>query len=135
MHPPRPRAQQVCCGTMSTTNGHGVAGGRAAVRLLQGYLWHPQDADVDLEHYLPHELDEAHVLWDVVQPPFAFFENGEPTAGQVFYQFTVLRVYEVRPGGDALHADAEAASQALNPLLEATPQGVGWQLWEDLREL
>lgn len=111
------------------------AGGRAAVRLLQGYLWHPESLDVDLEQFLPHDLDDAHVLWDAVQPPFAFFENGEPTATQTFYQFTVLRLYDEKPGADALHAHAEAASHALNPLLDATPPGVGWQLWEDLREL
>lgn len=122
-------------------------GGRAAVRLLQGYVWHPQDADIDLETFLPHELDlpapdehaeqeeGAHVLWDSVNPPFAFFENGEPTASQAFYQFTVLRVYEPRPDNDALHADAQAASGLLGPLLEGTPDGVGWQLWEDLRDL
>lgn len=116
------------------------------MRLLQGYVWHPQDEDVDLEHFLPRELDlptppglaeaeEAHVLWDTISPPFAFFENGEPTATQTFYQFTVLRVYDQRPGNDDLHADAVAASQALNPLLDGTPEGVGWQLWEDLRDL
>ncbi|UBV44001.1 DUF3208 domain-containing protein [Deinococcus taeanensis] len=121
------------------------AGGRAAVRLLQGYVWHPQEADIDLENFLPHELDlagsdageneGAHVLWDGVTAPFAFFENGEPTASQAFYQFTVLRVYGARPDNDALHADAEAASQMLEPLLSGTPAGVGWQLWEDLRDL
>lgn len=119
-------------------------GGRAAVRLLQGYLWHPAGADLDLEHFLPRELDvtphtaedeNAHVLWDEITPPFAFFENGEPTASQTFYQFTVLRVYEEKPDNDALHADALVASNSLQPLLEATPEGVGWQLWEDLREL
>lgn len=121
-------------------------GGRAAVRLLQGYVWYPQDADVDLDLFLPRDLDlpaasseiepeAAHVLWDEVDPPFAFFENGEPTASQVFFQFTVLRVYEERPAAEALHHDAQAASQALNPLLETTPPGVGWQLWEDLRDL
>lgn len=107
-------------------------------------MWHPADAEVDLELFLPRELElssgthedeDAHVLWDEVTPPFAFFENGEPTAGQTFYQFTVLRVYEEKPENEALHADALAASTALNPLLEATPEGVGWQLWEDLREL
>ncbi|GAA5437281.1 DUF3208 domain-containing protein [Deinococcus sp. A31D244] len=121
------------------------AGGRAAVRLLQGYVWHPQGADIELEHYLPHELDltpgtaddqeAAHVLWDGVTPPFAFFENGEPTASQAFYQFTVLRVYGERPSNDALHDDATAASQLLGPLLDGTPEGFGWQLWEDLRDL
>ncbi|NTY02185.1 DUF3208 domain-containing protein [Deinococcus sp. JMULE3] len=133
------------------SNSESAPGGRAAVRLLQGYVWHPQDAEIDLESYLPHELDlpapgetadqsgaeqeGAHVLWDSVQPPFAFFENGEPTASQAFYQFTVLRVYEPRPDNDALHADAQAASGMLGPLLEVTPDGVGWQLWEDLRDL
>lgn len=109
--------------------------GRAAIRLLQGYLWHPADADLDLESYLPRELEDAYLLWDVVNPPFAFFENGEPTAYQTFYQFTVLQVYDARPPAAALNADAKAASEALGPLLEATPGGVGWQLWEDLREL
>lgn len=128
---------------VSSTDPH--PRGRAAVRLLQGYVWHPEAADVDLEHFLPRELDlppptsdeheGAHVLWDQVQPPFAFFENGEPTASQTFYQFTVLRVYDERPSNDTLHGDATAASEALNPLLDGTPDGVGWQLWEDLREL
>ncbi|WP_424950075.1 DUF3208 domain-containing protein [Deinococcus sp.] len=113
----------------------GHPAGRAAIRLLQGYLWHPAQTDLDLESYLPRELDEAYLLWDVVQPPFAFFENGEPTAQQTFYQFTVLQVYDARPDADDLNADAKAASDALAPLLEATPGGVGWQLWEDLREL
>ncbi|GGL71493.1 hypothetical protein GCM10010840_07020 [Deinococcus aerolatus] len=122
------------------------AGGRAAIRLLQGYIWHAQDGDIDLEHFLPRELDlpsppglaeqeSAHVLWDTVNPPFAFFENGDPTASQVFYQFTVLRVYDERPSNAELHEDASAASQSLGPLLDGTPEGVGWQLWEDLREL
>ena len=109
--------------------------GRAAIRLLQGYLWHPAHADLDLESFLPHELDEAYLLWDTVHPPFAFFENGEPTASQMFYQFTVLRVYESRPAADDLNGNAMAASQVLGPLLEGMPDGVGWQLWEDLREL
>lgn len=119
--------------------------GRAAIRLLQGYVWHPasqgEDSpsehfeDFDLENYLPRELGEAHVLWDKISAPFAFFENGTPTASQVFYQFTVLQMYDLRPPAEQLNADALSASQTLEPLLEATPEGVGWQLWEDLREL
>ncbi len=58
-----------------------------------------------------------------------------PRASQVFYQFTVLRVYDERPDNAELHEDASAASQALGPLLDGTPEGFGWQLWEDLREL
>lgn len=109
--------------------------GRAAVRLLQGYLWYPQESDLDLESFLPSELDEAHLLWDRVNPPFAFFENGLPTSDQAFYQFTVLEVFEERPDAAALHRKAQHISEVLGPLLEATPEGVGWQLWEDLRDL
>lgn len=90
---------------------------------------------MDLDAYLPRELDEANVLWDEIDPPFAFFDNGEPSSGQVFYQFTVLRVYDERPSAEQLHTDAQEASQALEPLLQATPAGLGWQLMEDLREL
>lgn len=107
----------------------------AAVRLLQGYLWHPRDLAGEPGDWLPAELGEAHVLWDEVRPPFAFFENGEPTASQTFYQFTSLRVYDRRPDNETLHVHAQALTEALGPLLEATPAGVGWQLWEDLREL
>jgi Protein of unknown function (DUF3208) len=137
-----PSAAPSTTGSSSSPGATSPDSGRAAVRLLQGYLWHPSDPDgegafedFDLENYLPHELGEAKVLWDDVRPPFAFFENGEPTASQAFYQFTVLQLYDARPSATDLNADAQAASQALGPLLEATPTGVGWQLWEDLREL
>ncbi len=106
-----------------------------AIRLLQGYLWHPADADVELSAYLPGELAGAQLLWDEVRPPFAFFENGELSASQTFYQFTALRRYEGRPENETLHAHALALQGELSPRLEATPPGVGWQLWEDLREL
>lgn len=128
---------------MSTTQSS--IRGRAAVRLLQGYLWHPTKAELDLESFLPRELElsseinlseeNAHVLWDEVNPPFAFFDNGEPTASQTFFQFTVLRVYDQRPSNELLHNEAQSASYLLNPLLDGTPEGVGWQIWEDLREL
>lgn len=147
----RPPKGAAKCTTLPTVNdaaspsdSASSSGTRSAVRLLQGYLWHPvseEDTpsehfeDFDLENYLPHELGEAHLLWDQISPPFAFFENGEPTASQVFYQFTALQLYDTRPTSAQLGADAQAASQALEPLLEATPAGVGWQLWEDLREL
>ncbi len=108
---------------------------RSAVRLLQGYLWHPKDADIDLENYLPRETEDAFVMWDEVAPPFAFFDNGEPSASQTVYQFTVLRLYDQKPDNDTLHAHAEAVSAALAPLLDSTPEGVGWDLREDLREL
>ncbi|MBB6097018.1 HAD superfamily hydrolase (TIGR01509 family) [Deinobacterium chartae] len=109
--------------------------GQHAVRLLQGYLWHPKEAGFELAQYLPAELEGAHLLWDEVRPPFAFFENGELTAGQTFYQFTVVDLWDRKPSNDESHARAEAVSRALEPLLEATPPGVGWQLMEDLRFL
>lgn len=105
------------------------------MRLLQGYLWHPRDLHVDLDAFLPREIDDSDVLWDEIEPPFAFFENGEPSAGQQFYQLTVLKIYEEPALAEQLHRDAEEASLALAPLLESTPKGVGWQLTEDLREL
>lgn len=110
------------------------------IRLLQGYLWHPKDAQYDLGDFLPPLLADAHLAWDEVTPPFAFFENGELTSSQVFYQFTAFRLYpagphQKTPDNDALHAHAQLLSEALAPLLNATPPGVGWQLWEDLREL
>lgn len=113
---------------------------RAAVRLLQGYLWYSKEADIDLEHFLPKELesmgeDPAYVLWDEITPPFAFFDSGEPTSGHYFYQFTVLSVYEQKPSSERLQEDALLANRLLQPLLESTPQGLGWKLWEDLREL
>lgn len=113
---------------------------RAAVRLLQGYLWYSKEADIDLEHFLPKELesmgeDPVYVLWDEITPPFAFFDSGEPTSDQYFYQFTVLSVYEQKPSSERLQEDALLANRLLQPLLESTPQGLGWKLWEDLREL
>lgn len=107
----------------------------AAVRLLQGYLWHPKTVDYRLKDLLPHELAGAKLLWDEIAPPFAFFENGELTSSQHFYQFTALRLYGEKPDNETLHAHASALSGALAPLLDATPAGVGWQLWEDLREV
>ena len=108
---------------------------RVSVRLLQGYLWHPRGEDARLGEHLPGELAGAHLLWDEITAPFAFFENGELTSTQVFYQFTALRLYDQKPDNDTLHTHALALSEALAPLLDATPPGVGWQLWEDLREL
>lgn len=126
-----------------TDNGSAETGGMensgmqdgVAVRLLQGYVWHPKGAAYTLGTLLPGNLADGNLLWDEVAPPFAFFENGELTSTQVFYQFTALRVYDAKPDNDTLHAHAQALSDALQPVLDATPDGVGWQLWEDLREL
>ena len=106
-----------------------------ATRLLQGYLWHPANVNFELSAYLPAELAGAQLLFDEVRPPFAFFENGELTSTQRFYQFTALRRYRERPSDETLHAHALALQAELGPTLEATPPGVGWQLWEDLRDL
>lgn len=117
---------------------------RIAIRLLQGYLWHPKDLELSLNDYLPHKLDKpedqtqdgaVYVLWDEVNPPTTFFENGNFTSDQQFYQFTVFKIYPQRPTTDALGLDAQQASTELDPHLNSTPKSVGWQIWEDLREL
>ncbi|WP_027481566.1 DUF3208 domain-containing protein [Deinococcus pimensis] len=107
----------------------------AAVRLLQGYVWHPREATYDARAFIPEELADAHLLLDEVTPPFAFFENGQLTSTQTFYQFTALRLYDERPDDATLHAHAERLSEALAPRLDASPPDLGWQLWEDLRDL
>ena len=71
-----------------------------ATRLLQGYIWYPKDADIDLNAYLPHELEgEVHLLWDEVRPPFAFFDDGTLAATQHVFQFTALTLREQNPEG------------------------------------
>jgi len=108
-----------------------------AVRLLQGYLWVPRELDWDPALELPPvlALEEAEVslLADSVAPPFAFFDDGTPTATQRFYQLTALVITDRDP--NALHPWAAELEEWLGPLLEATPAGVGWLLFEDLRAL
>ena len=106
-------------------------GERIAMKLLQGYVWHP----VTLERpALPDHLHMgAFLLLDAIRAPFAFFENGEPTETQVFYQLTVLEVYPAWPDNDAMSARALLASQELDPILNATDPSVGWSISEDLR--
>ena len=108
-----------------------------AVRLLQGYLWAPRELAWDAELELPPkiELDGAEVslLVDPISPPFAFFDDGTPTASQRFYQLTALVITERDP--NTLHPWVEALQERLAPVLEATPEGVGWLLFEDLRAL
>jgi hypothetical protein len=109
-------------------------GGRQALRLLQGYLWHPRELELDFADYLPRQLDgDIHLLWDALpQAPFAFFDDGTLSATQLVYQFTVMTYAEDDddPGG-LLPWLAETLQQKL----EATPAGVGWQLFDDLRPL
>jgi len=56
-----------------------------AVRLFQGYLWHPKEAPLDPRALLPGEVLGARLLLDEVPPPTPFFEDGTPTHTQRFY--------------------------------------------------
>lgn len=113
-------------------DGHLAAGGEEkAVRLLQGYIWYPQDEAIELGAYLPVGLEpNLHILWDEITPPFTFFDDGTLAATQHIFQFTVLSIGNPNPEG-LLPWVAETLQEKLN----ATPAGVGWQIIEDLREL
>ena len=104
-----------------------------AIKLFQGYLWHPKDLAFDPREALPRQLGEVYVLVDKVRAPMTFFEDGTPTETQQFYQVTLLVRTEQEPA--VLKPLAESVSRELGPYLEATPQEVGWQLLEDLRPL
>lgn len=104
------------------------------IKLLQGYLWFPKELKLDLAAYLPATLDgDVHVLWDELpRPPFSFFDDGTMAATQRIHQLTVLTFAE----------DEEAAgrlvpwlAEVLQARLDATPDGVGWQIMEDLRPI
>ena len=102
-----------------------------AVRLLQGYIWYPKDAEIDLGDYLPTQLEpDIHLIWDEVRPPFTFFDDGTLSATQHIFQFTALTLR-----GDNPEGLTPWLAETLQAKLEATPPGVGWQLLEDLREL
>ena len=104
---------------------------KGAFRLLQGYIWYPKDADIDLADYLPRTLgSDVHLLWDEVRPPFAFFDDGTLAATQHIFQFTALTLSGENPEGVT-----PWLAEVLQQKLETTPPGVGWQLMEDLREL
>ncbi len=102
-----------------------------AIKLFQGYLWHPKDLSFDPKTAIPRRLGEVHVLIDPVRAPFTFFEDGTPTESQQFYQVTLLIMTEQEPAD--LKPLTTQVSQELDPYLHATPQEVGWQLLEDLR--
>jgi len=110
------------------------ARGRRAVRLLQGYVWHPREQPVDLRAYLPAMLEgDVHVLFDPMPAaPFTFFDDGTLSATQVVYQLTVLRFVEE---GDDPATLLPWAAETLQRALEATPAGVGWQILDDLRDV
>jgi len=102
-----------------------------AIKLFQGYLWHPKGLAFDPKAQLPRQLGDVHVLIDPVRAPFTFFEDGTPTDSQQFYQVTLLMLTEAEP--TALKPLTQKVSDELNPYLYSTPKEVGWQLMEDLR--
>ncbi len=104
-----------------------------AIKLFQGYLWHPKELPFDPRGAIPRQLEEVHVLIDKVRAPMAFFDDGTLTETQQFYQVTLLVRTELEP--KELGPLAQRVSQELNTYLQATPQEVGWQLLEDLRLL
>lgn len=106
-----------------------------ALKLLQGYIWHPRELEVDLADYLPEKLEgDVHVLWDPLDhPPFSFFDDGTMAASQQVYQFTVVKLLEDEeedPSGML-----PWLAETLQAKLEQTPEGVGWQVFEDMRDV
>lgn len=110
-----------------------------AVKLFQGYLWFPRELEFEPKEALPAELAQgladgpAHLLLDEIRPPFAFFEDGTPTERQRFFQVTVLVRTEKEPL--ELKPLTASVSEELDSYLQATPEGVGWLLLEDLRQV
>jgi len=107
---------------------------RAAVKLLQGYLWHPKTEKIALDDYLPETFEgEIYILWDdMASPPFSFFDDGSLASEQQFYQLTVIELFDK---GQEKGRDVRAIAEQLQEFLEKTPGSVGWQIFEDLRAL
>lgn len=110
------------------------AAGKRVFKLLQGYVWHPRDEEVDLAEYLPEEIGtDVRVLWDPLpRAPFTFFDDGTLAETQVVYQLTVMAFLEEE---DEPGRQVPWLAETLQAKLETTPEGVGWQIMEDLREL
>jgi hypothetical protein len=104
------------------------------VKLLQGYVWHPRDLAIDLSEHLPARLEpDVHVLCDPMPAaPFTFFDDGTLSATQQVYQLTVLKFVDAQEDPAAL---LPWLAETLQAALEATPEGVGWQIMDDLRDL
>lgn len=119
---------------MSADGTHDPAAGKRVFKLLQGYVWHPRDAEVDLAAHIPSTIGEdVHVLLDPLpRAPFTFFDDGTLAETQTVYQFTVLAF--LHPEEDP-QARVPWLAETLQSALETTPPGVGWQIMEDLREL
>ena len=104
-----------------------------AVKLLQGYIWHPKAEAIELGDYLPEQLEpDIHILWDALErAPFSFFDDGTLSATQTIYQFTAVQLST---------DETEAAklvpwlAETLQAHLNSTPASVGWQIFEDLRD-
>lgn len=115
-------------------DGNDPAAGKRVFKVLQGYVWHPEDADVDLGAHLPERIGEdIRVLWDPLpRAPFTFFDDGTLAETQTVYQLTVVAFVDPdREPGPLVPWLAEK----LQADLETTPPGVGWQIMEDLREM
>lgn len=107
---------------------------KTAIKLLQGYIWHPKNLVIELSDYLPSKLEpDIHLLWDPMPAaPFTFFDDGTLSATQQFYQFTALTLTETEWDPAGL---VPWLAETLQIELEKTPAEVGWQLSEDLREI
>ncbi len=116
-----------------TEEGKPTAPTQRAMRLLQGYIWHPRELEIDLGDYLPSKVaEDVHVLFDAMPAaPFTFFDDGTMSATQQFYQFTVLTYVgeDENPSGRV-----PWLAEELQRRLNTTPAGVGWQIFEDLRD-
>lgn len=91
--------------------------------------------EIDLGHYLPEALEgDVHLLWDPLpQAPFTFFDDGTMAATQQVYQFTVLKLAE--DDEEDFSGLVPWLAETLQQRLEQTPEGVGWQVFEDLRDV
>ncbi len=113
------------------------------LKLLQGYLWHPRDENINFADYLPKQMEPGlHLLWDEITPPFSFFDDGTLSATQKFFQFTVVHLLESahnKPLTTEDSPESEAIlpwlTEVLQEKLNTTPPSVGWQIFEDLREV
>lgn len=107
---------------------------RAAIKLLQGYLWHPKIENISLNDYLVESFDDdIYLLWDeLAMPPFSFFDDGSLASEQQFYQLTVVQLLV---NEQQTATNVQAIANKLQALLEKTPKSFGWQILEDLRDL
>ena len=105
-----------------------------AIKILQGYIWHPKNDPVELADYLPKNLDsDIHILWDKLErAPFSFFDDGTLADSQQLYQFTVLAILAATEPAAGL---VKGVAETLQAKLETTPPTVGWQIFEDLRDV